>query len=222
MSLHNPCDQNTQSVSSSSSLGSQSSLGALAVAVVASPQAVKLTEVHVRRDPARLVGLSRLAASLPEQAAVPRAGAGALRLGVGGLEGGCGALTAGEEGGGERWFVGEGGGRGGDGYEGGNRGGRREEGVHVAGGERKERGGDRERTGRKRSGGEREEGGGERERRKGEKRGKFNYGLQDVDGGLAGSGVKRATGAETEARTECRTRDGYRRVGAREEEKHRQ
>lgn len=76
------------------SLGSQSSLGALAVAVVTSPQAVKLTEVHVRRYPARLVGLSRLAASLAEQAAISRAGAGALRLGVGGLEGGRGALTA--------------------------------------------------------------------------------------------------------------------------------
>lgn len=176
--------------------------------MVTSPQEVKLTEVHVGRDPPRLVGLGRMAASLAEQASISRAGAGALRLGVGGLEGGCGALTAGEsgrieEGGGERQLVGEGGGRGGDRYEGRNRGGRSggvrgEEGVHVGSGETMERGGERERTGRKRGGGQREEGGGDGERGEGVKRGKreFNYRRQDVDGRLAGSGVKRAKGAE--------------------------
>lgn len=104
-------------------------------------------------------------------------------------------------------MVGEGGRRGGgDGYEGGNIVGRRggvrgEEGVHVVGGETKERRGERERTGRRRGGGKREEGGRERERKKrgkGEEGGKreFNYGLQDVDGSLAGCGMKRAKGVE--------------------------
>lgn len=98
-----------------------------------------------------------------------------------------------------------GGGRGGDGYQGWNRGRRsgsirREVGVRMVGRQTKERSGEMERTGRRRGGRKREEGGGEGERRKGgegEKRGKreFNYGLQDVDGGLAGSGVKRAKGA---------------------------
>lgn len=83
------------------SLGPQSPVGALALAVVAPPQAVELSEVHVGRDPARLVGLSRLAPPLPEQPPVPRGGAGALRLRVGGLEGGRGALAAGGRGGGE-------------------------------------------------------------------------------------------------------------------------
>lgn len=78
------------------SLWSEASLSALAVAVLVPPQAVKLTEVHVGRNPARLIGLRRLAASLAEQAPVPRAGAGALSLRVGGLQGGGGALTAGE------------------------------------------------------------------------------------------------------------------------------
>lgn len=93
---------------------------------------------------------------------------------------------------------------------------RREEGVHVVGGETKERGGERERVGRRRSGGEREEGGGEGERKKrreGEKRGKreFNYGLQDVYSSLAGSGVKRAKGVEkgeARRRVTYRTQDG--------------
>lgn len=117
-------------------------------------------------------------------------------------------------------------------YEGGNRGGRcganrGEEGVHVRGGETEERGGKRERTGRRRGGGEGEEGGRQgqrRKRREGVERGKreFNYGLQDVDRSLAGSGVERARGVEKgEARTERRTQDGYRRVGANEEEKYR-
>lgn len=212
-------------------------MGALAITVVTSPQAVKLTEVHVRRDPARLVGLSCLAAPLTEEASVSRAGAGALRLGVGGLEGSRGALTAGDRGGieegkGERRLVEDSGGRGRDRYEGGNRGERSrgdrgEERVRVEGGETKKRGGERERTGRRRGGGKREEGGGEWERRKrreGVYRGKrdFNYGLQDVDGSLAGSGVERAKGVEKgEARTECRTPDGYWQVGANEEEKYR-
>lgn len=126
----------------------------------------------------------------------------------------------------------EGGGRGGDRYEGGNRGGksggiRGQEGVHVGGGETKKRGGERESTGRRRGRGKREEGGGKGERRKRRervKRGKreFNYGLQDVDGSLAGSGVERAKGAEKgEARAKCRTQDGYWQVGANEEEKYR-
>ena len=174
--------------------------------MVTSPQAVKLTEVHVGRNPARLVGLRRLAASLAEQAPVSRAGAGALRLGVGGLEGRRWALTAGEsggvEGGGVRWVVGEGGGRGGGRYESWNRGGRgggvgEQDGVHIAGGQAEERGGDGERTGRRWGVRKSEEGGGEGERRKGgdgEKR-EFNYGLQDVDAGLGGSWVKHAEGA---------------------------
>lgn len=232
-----PFPTGTEHPSSLASLGSQSSLGALAVAVVASPKAVKLTEVHVRRDPARLVRLSRLAAPLAEQAAISRAGAGALCLGVGGLEGGRGALAAGEsggieEGGGDRWLVGEGRGIRGHGYEGGDRGGRcgangGEEGVHVGGGETEQRGGKRERTGGRRGGGEGEEGGREgqrRERTEGVERGKreFNYGLQDVDRSLAGSGLERARGAEKrgKARTERRTRDGYRRVGTNEGEKY--
>lgn len=176
--------------------------------MVTSPQEVKLTEVHVRRDPARLVGLSRLAASLTEEASVPRAGAGALCLGVGGLEGGCGALAAEgkrgiEEGGGEWGLVGDSGGRGRDRYEGGNRGGRSrgdrgEKKVSVGGGETKERGGEGEGTRRRRGGGKRQEGGGEREMRKRREWGKreFNYGLQDADGSLAGSGVERAKRAE--------------------------
>lgn len=183
--------------------------------MVASPKAVKLTEVHVRRDPTRLVRLSRLAAPLAEQAAISRAGAGALCLGVGGLEGGRGALAAGEsggieEGGGDRWLVGEGRGIRGHGYEGGDRGGRcgangGEEGVHVGGGETEQRGGKRERTGRRRGGGEGEEGGREgqrRERTEGVEGGKreFNYGLQDVDRSLAGSRLERARGAEKRGR----------------------
>lgn len=90
--------------------------------MVASPQAVKLTEVHIRWDPARLIWLCRLAGSLAEEASISRAGAGALRLCVGGLEGGCWALTAGKRGGGGRWVIEEGGGGGGDRYEGWNRG----------------------------------------------------------------------------------------------------
>lgn len=175
--------------------------------MVTPPQEVKLTEVHVRRDPARLVGLSRLAASLAEEAPISRAGAGALRLGVGGLEGGCGALTAEDmreiEGGGERGLVGDSGGKGRDRYEGGNIGGRSwdsrgEEKVRVGGRETKQRGGERERTGRQRGGGKSQEGGGEGETRKRRARGKgeFNYGLQDADGSLAGSGVERAKRAE--------------------------
>lgn len=54
----------------SASLWSQASLGALAIAMVASPQAVKLTEVHVRRDPARLIWLRGLTPSLAEQASI--------------------------------------------------------------------------------------------------------------------------------------------------------
>lgn len=67
--------------------------------MVLSPELVELTEVHVGWHPARLVGLRSLAAPLTEQAPVSRAGAGALGLCVGGLEGGCGALAAGEGGG---------------------------------------------------------------------------------------------------------------------------
>lgn len=203
------------------SLGSQSSLGALAIAVITSPQEIKLTEVHVRRDPARLVGLSRLAASLAEQASISRAGAWALRLGVGGLEGGSGALTAGkrggkEQGGGGRWLVEEGGGRERDRCEGGDRRGRSgrdrgEEGVHVGGGETKERGGERERTGRRRGGWKREEGGGQGERGKGRKgvKREFNYGLQDIDGSLAGTGVKRAKGVKKERQGQSVGRIGW-------------
>lgn len=51
-------------------LWSKSTLCALSIAVVASPQTVKLTEVHVRPYPARLVGLRRLAAYLTEEASV--------------------------------------------------------------------------------------------------------------------------------------------------------
>lgn len=53
------------------SLWSKASLSDLAVAVLIPPKAVKLTEVHVGWDPARLIWLRRLAASLAEQAAVP-------------------------------------------------------------------------------------------------------------------------------------------------------
>lgn len=139
-------------------LWSESTLCALSIAVVASPQTVKLAEVHVRQDPARLVGLRRLAASLAEEASVPGAGAGALGLGVRRLEGGSGALAAGkrgrtEEGRGERWLVGGGGCR--DGYEGGD-GGARRNGIHR-GDERiwetGQRGGERKRMGSRRVGG---------------------------------------------------------------------
>lgn len=74
-----------------------------------------------------------------------------MRLGVGGLEGSCGALTAGdrrgiEEVGKVRWLIGR------YRYEGGNKRGKSGgvERVHVGGRETKERGGERERTGRKR------------------------------------------------------------------------
>lgn len=52
------------------SLRSQASLHALAIAMVAPPQSVKLTEVHVGWDPARLVRLRRLTPSLAEQASI--------------------------------------------------------------------------------------------------------------------------------------------------------
>lgn len=132
----------------SSSLGSEASLCALAVALVSSPQQIKLTEVHVGRDPPRLVRLCCLASSLAsEQASIPRAGAGALSLGVCGLQGGCGALTAGESGGAEdgggggRWLIGKSGGRrgGGDGYKCWNTG--EGESGGIVGGETKERSG---------------------------------------------------------------------------------
>lgn len=100
---------------------------ALAVTLVAPPQQVKLTEVHVGRDPACLIRLGCLASSLAsEQTSIPRTGAGALSLSVGGLQGGCGTLTAGESGGAEerggggggRWLIGNSGGcRGGDAYK---------------------------------------------------------------------------------------------------------
>lgn len=63
--------------------------------MVHSPEPVELAEVHVGRHASGLVGLSRLAASLPEQAAVSGAGAGALRVRVGGLQRRRGALTDG-------------------------------------------------------------------------------------------------------------------------------
>lgn len=167
----------------SSSLRSEASLGALAVAVVASPQSVKLAEVHIGWDPARLIRLCCLAPSLAKQASVPRAGTGALCLGVGGLEGGCGALAAGESGGA----------RGGDRYKGWNGGGggwsRRTTGgeeVHVRGRETKQRHGVREGTVRRGCRGKRKDGGGETERRKRGKR-EFSYGLHYISRRLAGS-----------------------------------
>lgn len=172
---------------SSSSLRPQSSLGALTVTVVAPPQAVKLTEVHIRWNPASLVGLRRLTASLAEQASVSRTRAGTLRLGVGGLEGCRRALTAGgREGGGrgeERWIGGK------RGYEGGKRGGGSRvdggrDGVRDVGRQAEERGGVGQRTWGRRHGGEGERG--ERVNRE------FNYGLQDVNAGLATSGLKGA------------------------------
>lgn len=189
--------------------------------MVTSPQEVKLTEVHVRWNPARFVGLRCLAASLTEQASVSRTGAGALRLGVGGLEGGCGALTAGErgrteEGGGERWLVMDSGG--GDGHEGGNRRGNESERGEERVRDTKERGGQRERTGGRRGGGKRQEGSGERETRhrgEGAKR-DFNYGLQDVHTRFAGSYMelaKEMEQGEGERRKEQRTCSGCWQVG---------
>lgn len=83
------------SAASSSSLGSKTCQSALPVTVVTPPQGVKLTEVHVGWHSARFVRLSCLAASLPEEAPVSGAGTGALRLGVGGLQCGCGTLATG-------------------------------------------------------------------------------------------------------------------------------
>lgn len=87
------------SPASASSLGSQTCLSALPVTVVAPPQGVELTEVHVGGHPARFVRLRRLAAPLAEEAPVSRAGTGALRLSVGGLQCGGGALATGNTGG---------------------------------------------------------------------------------------------------------------------------
>lgn len=183
-------------------LWSKSTLCALSIAVVASPQTVKLTEVHVRQDPARLVGLRRLAASLAEEASVPGAGAGALRLGVGRLERGSGALAAGkrvrtEEGRGERWLVGGGGCR--DGHQGGD-GGARRNGGHRGDGrirETAQRGGERKRTGGRRAGGKIHEGignGKTRERTEGVRR-DFREGLQNLQVGLVGGVMGHAEGS---------------------------
>lgn len=66
--------------------------------MVTSPEAVKLTEVHVGWNSTRFIRLSCLAASLAEEAPVSGAGAGALRLSVGGLQSGCRALATGNRG----------------------------------------------------------------------------------------------------------------------------
>lgn len=89
----------------SSLLGSETCLSTLSVTVVTPPQGVELTEVHVGGHSARLIRLSRLAASLAEEAAVPGAGAGALGLRVGRLQGGCGALVTGNTGDKQRALV---------------------------------------------------------------------------------------------------------------------
>lgn len=188
-----------------------STLCTLSVAVVAPPQAVELTEVHVGPDPARLVGLRRLAAHLAEEAPVPRAGAGALGLGVGGLERGRGALAAGkrgraEEGGGDRWLVGDGYQRGdgrarGDGTRGGG------ETIADVG----EGGGERQKAGRRRGGGKRQEGSGERKTREGKEgveRG-FRYGLEHIHTGWVEGVLVRAEGWTREDRTD----GGHQQVG---------
>ncbi len=63
--------------------------------MVGAPEPVELCEVDVGRHSSRLVRLRRLTASLPEQAAVSGAGAGALRVCVRRLQRRCGALTEG-------------------------------------------------------------------------------------------------------------------------------
>lgn len=172
--------------------------------MLAAPQAVELTEVHVGPDPARLVGLRRLAADLVEEASVSRAGAGALSLGVGGLEGGGGALAAGkrggaEEGRGEGRLVGGGGSRGG--YQRGD--GRvRGKGTGGAGettADAGKGGGERKRAGWGRGGGKRQEGSGKRKtgtrKERAEKEGSFKRGLENVHAGLVGGEMECAEGA---------------------------
>lgn len=189
-------------------LRSVSARRAPAVAVVAPPQAVELAEVHVGPDPARLVGLRRLAAQLAEEAAVPRAGAGALGLGVGGLERGRGALAAGrrgraEGGRGDRRLVGDGYQRGDGPARGDGTGGGGEAAPDVG-----EGGGERQEAGRRRGGGKRREGSGERETREGkeevEVEGGFGYGAEHLHTGWV----------EAEGRTRGdRTDGGHQQVG---------
>lgn len=64
------------------------------LAVLRAPHLIELGEVDVGRHAACLVWLRRLARALSEEAAVARAGAGAVRVRVGGQQSGRGTLPA--------------------------------------------------------------------------------------------------------------------------------